>query len=224
MHLEPELRALAREIAWPETPPLRPKLESRRRELRRPLLAAVTLAAAAAAVALAIPQSRAAILRFFHLGAATVQVVESLPATEERPLGAGLGPTVSAATARAALHGRLLLPRLTPEPRLRAKNGVVSLLFRHDEAVVLLSEAYDRDGVLFSKLAGSNTDVVRVRVGGHPGLWLSGAPHVYVFPSAPPRLAHDVLLWHDGHLTLRLEGEHLTEAAAKDLARALGQS
>jgi hypothetical protein len=221
MQIEPELRALAREIAWPPTPALRPELAPRRRELRRPLLAAVALALAAVAAALAVPQSRAAILRFFHLGAATVQVVERLPATQERPLGAGLGPRVSTPTARAALQGDLLLPPLTPPPPLRAKAGAVSMLFRYRGAAVLLSEVHDADGVFLKKLAGPGTHVRQVRVGTDPGLWLSGATHVFVFPDAPPRLAHDVLIWHDGLLTLRLEGRHLAEGAAKALARSL---
>jgi hypothetical protein len=221
MHLEPELRALAREIAWPPTPTLQPQLEPRRRELRRPLLAAVALAVTAAAVAFAVPQSRAAILRFFHLGAATVQLVERLPTAQERPLGAGLGPVLPTATARTAMHGNLLLPPLTPPPPLHLRDGIVSLLFRYHSAPVLLSEVYDRDGILLKKLAGTATHIVPVRVDSNPGLWLSGAAHVYFFPGAPRRLAHDVLLWHDGNLTLRLEGRHLTETAAKTLAHAL---
>jgi hypothetical protein len=221
MQLEPELRALAREIAWPPTPTLQPQLEPRRRELRRPLLAAISLAVTAAAVALAVPQSRAAILRFFHLGAATVQLVERLPTAQERPLGAALGPVLPTATARTAMHGNLLLPPLTPPPPLHLREGIVSLLFRYQRAPVLLSEVYDRDGILLKKLAGPATHIVPVRVDSNPGLWLSGAPHVYFFPGAPRRLAHDVLLWHDGNLTLRLEGRRLTETAAKTLAQAL---
>ena len=222
MQLESELQALASEIAWPPTPTLRPQLEPRRRELRRPVLAALALSLTAIAVALAVPPSRAAILRFFHLGAATVQIVERLPAAQEQPLAAGLGPTVPTATARATLQGMLLLPSLSTAPPLHLKDGIVSLLFRYHGAPVLLSEAYDRNGILLKKLAGSATHVVPVRVDSNPGLWLSGAPHVYFFPGAPRRLAHNVLLWHNGHLTLRLEGRHLTETAAKTLAQALG--
>jgi hypothetical protein len=222
MHLEPELRALAREIAWPPTPTLRPQLEPRRGQPRRPLLAAIALAVTAVAVALAVPQSRAAILRFFHLGAATVQLVEQLPTAQERPLGAALGPVVPTATARATMHGDLLFPPLTPPPPLHLRDGIVSLLFRYHRAPVLLSEVYDRNGILLKKLAGPTTHIVPVRIDSNPGLWLSGAPHVYFFPGAPRRLAHDVLLWHQGHLTLRLEGRHLTERAAKALAQALG--
>jgi hypothetical protein len=221
MQLEPELRALASEIEWPPTPTLRLELQPGRRGWRRPLLAAVALTLTAIAFALALPQSRAAILRFFHLGAATVQLVERLPAAQERPLSAGLGAAIPATTARATLHGRLLLPRLTPPPPLHASNGVVSILFRYHGAAVLLSEVYDGEGVVLKKVASSSTRVLPVRVGRFPGLWLSGAAHVFVFPNAPPRLAYNVLLWRQGRITLRLEGRHLTETTANTLARSL---
>src|SRR5919201_337448 len=98
MELEHELSAL--ELAWPPTPEFRLALARRVRGRRRPLLVAVALALDALAAALAVPQSRGAILRFFHLGGETVQIVERLPAAEERPLGAALGPVVGPAEAR----------------------------------------------------------------------------------------------------------------------------
>src|SRR5436305_3580227 len=124
MQLEPEMRALASEIAWPPTPALRPELEPRRRELRRPLLAAVALVATAIAAAFAVPQSRGAILRFFHLGSVTVQLVDTLPAAQERPLGASVGPVVPVVAARNTLQGTLLLPRLESTPPLHVTSGV----------------------------------------------------------------------------------------------------
>src|SRR5512136_1470710 len=92
MDLERELRALA--VAWPETPELRVDLGMRERS-RRPLLVAV-----AVALVFAVPQSRGAILRFLHLGGVTVEVVDTLPSAQERPLAAGLGPVVTAAEAQ----------------------------------------------------------------------------------------------------------------------------
>jgi hypothetical protein len=221
MNLEPELRALATEIAWPETPPLRPQFEPRRRQLRRPLLVAVAAGLSALAVAFAVPQSRAAILRFLHLGAVTIQFVDRLPAAQERPLGAHLGRTVPLATARGALQDKLLLPPLTPPPPLHESEGIISMLFRYHGETVLLSEIYIHGNGLLKKLYGLGTHVTPVLVGRDPGVWISGAPHVHVFPSAPPRLAHNVLIWQNGALTLRLEGRALTKATAETLARAL---
>jgi hypothetical protein len=221
MDPERELRALAVEIAWPETPPLRPALPERGRDLRRVLVAAGAAALAALAVAFAVPQSRAAILRFLHLGAASVQFVERLPVAQERPLAADLGPTLTAAAAKDVLHGAVLLPPLGSAPPLHGSSGVVSMVFRYRGSPVLLSEVYDRDGVFLKKLAASATRVRSVRVGGEPGLWLSGALHVFLFPGAPPRLAGNVLLWQHGSLTVRLEGRALSETDALTLARRL---
>ena len=84
MALERELRALP--IEWPATPQLRLELAHERR--RWPLVAAIALAAVAAAFA--VPQSRGAILRFFHIGADKIQFVDTLP--PETAVYPGHGP------------------------------------------------------------------------------------------------------------------------------------
>ena len=221
MDLEHELRALAGELAWPPTPPLRSALAPRGRDLRRPLIVAVALAVAAVAAAFAVPQSRAAILGFLHLGGATIQFVGTLPPAEEGPLSSNLGPTVSDPDARTLLDGHLLLPRLAPQPPLHAQGQIVSLLFLNRRHDVLLSEANTGSAVFLKKLASSATNATAVQVGKDPGVWLSGAPHVVFFPGAPARLAGNVLIWQHGPLTLRLEGHNLTEADAIDVARSL---
>ena len=88
MNLEAELRALP--IDWPQTPQFElalaqpPARAAGRSPSRSP--------SPAVAAALAVPESRGAILRFFHLGGVTIQVVDTLPHADERPLTAGLGP------------------------------------------------------------------------------------------------------------------------------------
>src|SRR5712691_10993036 len=111
MDLARELSSLAAHVEWPATPELRLPLEpAPRGRSRRVVFAAVALAVLlAVGVAFAVPQSRAAILRFFHLGAVRIQVVGKLPAAQERPLTAGLGPVISRADAKTRLPG-LLLP------------------------------------------------------------------------------------------------------------------
>ena len=219
MELESELRALAAEIDWPQTPRLRPELPPRRGLLRRsrPVGLALAFVAVALAAAFAVPESRGAILRFLGLGAVHVQFVERLPAAQERPLAAGLGPTISRARAHGLLEQPPLLPPFTPAPPLHGSDGVVSLLFIRHGHPVLLSEV--RRGVhLLKKIALTSTSVLWVRVGADPGVWISGGRHVVVFPYAPPRLAGNVLAWQHGNLTLRLEGSDLTLRDAESLA------
>ena len=215
MDLERELRALP--VEWPATPHFELALARRRR--RWPLVAAIALAAIAAA--LAVPQSRGAILRFFDLGADKVQFVGTLPRAEARPLGAGLGAPVSLADARAAVP-TLLLPPLTPT--LYRSGAVISLVFDFRGRPVLLSQV-GGDGVFLKKLVGGQTNVRFIRVRGKfSGLWLAGRPHVFFFPREPARLAGNTLVWQGIGTTYRLEAPGLTQRGAIDLAASLGDT
>src|SRR6266576_7299802 len=106
--LERALVALGGELEFPPTPDLvgtvRERLHRRRR--LRPLVFAVALGALAIGVAMAVPPARSAILRFFHIGSATVERVETLPAAQERPHVAGLGPALVREDAEMAAHVR----------------------------------------------------------------------------------------------------------------------
>jgi hypothetical protein len=227
MNLETELRALA--IDWPPTPQfdpvpqpvLEPARAKRARRARLLAFAAVVVVAALAA-AFAVPQSRGAILRFFHLGAATVRVVDTLPRADERPLSSGLGPVISVAVARRTVE-TLLLPPLEPPPPLhRTAAEVVSVVFRHDGSPVLLSELeYGGSGALLKKLAADGTSVEPAPVGTAAGLFVSGRRHALFFAGQSPRLAGNVLLWEVGRTTYRLEGARLTRDEAIRLAQSL---
>jgi hypothetical protein len=194
-----------------------------RRSLLRPrrIAHATAVLAAAVAAALAVPQSRGAILRFLRLGGVTIELVDRLPPAEERPLAAGLGATLSEETARARLGGSLLLPPLSPSPPLHGSDGVISLVFLDRGSPVLLSELYASGGYFLKKVVAGGTHVVPVALGSDGGFWLAGEPHLFLLPEAPPRLAGNVLLWQHGDLTLRLEGRDLTLRRAQELARAL---
>jgi hypothetical protein len=213
MNLERELRDLP--IDWPETPQLALVLERRRRRAW-PLAAAIV--AAALAAAFAVPQSRGAILRFFHLGAARVRVVDTLPATRGHPLTAGLGRPVDRASAK-RLVPDLLLPPLDA-PLHASPAGVVSAVFAHRGRPVLLSEL-PGGGTYLKKLAAGGSRVDPVRVGTDDGLWISGARHAVTFPRRSARLAGNVLLWAHGDTTYRLEGPALERDDAIGLAQSL---
>ena len=217
--LETQLRQLASEIEWPQTPPLELALESRSRVTRlrlRPLWVVVAAAVVALAVAFSVPAARSAILRVLHLGGVTVERVDVLPPAQEQPLAANLGPTVDSARAAAALGEPMRLPPLRGSAVLHLREGVVSVLLATPQPL-LLSE-FRSNVFLLKKLASSGTNVVSLDVGTAPGLWLGGAQHIVVFPATPPRLAGNVLIWQQGMVVYRLEGRRLTRRAALELA------
>jgi hypothetical protein len=217
LNLEAELRALP--IEWPETPSFELELAQARRR-RWPL--AVAIAVAAVAAALAVPESRGAILRFFHLGGVTIKVVDTLPHADERPLTAGLGPVVSLASAKSAIH-TLLVPPIDPPPPLHSTAGtVVSVVFEHKGHPVLLSEFPGGEGRYLKKLASGGSRIEGATVAGaQAGLWVSGRPHVVFFAGQSPRLAGNVLLWEAAGTTYRLEGPNLRKEEAISLAQSL---
>jgi hypothetical protein len=215
--LERLLVETAPEIDWPVTPRLvLPAAEPQR--WRRAAIVVALAALLAIAVAFAVPGARSAILRAFHLEGATVVRVGVLPPAEERPLGALIGEPVSAAQAHQLLGVPVVLPPLDRRPQLYAESGVVSALLDLNEPV-LLSELQTGGGdEILQKFAGESTGISHVRVGRAPGLWISGAEHVYLAPSVPPRLAGNVLLWVNDGIVYRLEGRSLTQADALRLA------
>jgi hypothetical protein len=219
--LEHALVALGQELELPPAPDLvssvRARLEPRRN--RRPIvlaLAACLLIAFAAA--LAVPQARSAVLRFFHLGGVTIERVETLPPAQERPLTDGLGPSISVDEAATSANFRPLLP--PGIDRVHLNEGAILVLLRAHDRPVLLTEF--GSSFYVKKVLGGETHVQQMRVGRDYGLWVAGARHVFRMPSGAPRMAGNVLLWTHGDLTLRLEGQ-ITEAEAVRLALRLTQ-
>lgn len=213
--LERSLARMAPEIAWPPAPDVALRLEPR--PLRRQLLVAVALAVLAVGIAFAVPPARSAILRLFHLGGVTIVRVETLPPTEERSLAADLGVRVSPADAAFQLGQPFRLPPEAAGAPLYELDGVVSALLAAREPL-LLSELGGTG--LVKKLVGASTSVESVQIAPEvDGLWLSGGPHVFIGPQAPPRLAGNVLLWERGGITFRLEGRNLAKDTAVRLAR-----
>lgn len=208
--LERSLRAL--EVDWPATPDIASRLEPGRRARTRTLPVVALAAAVAIAAAFAVPQSRSAILRFFHLRGVTVEQVQTLPPEAERPLSAGLGAPVGDDAAARTLGGPFRPPR---HGQLYEQDEVVSTLLR---GPLLLSEFGAPE--LLKKFATSSVEWLQVEPD-VTGLWISGEHHVVFFPGASPRLAGNVLVWATSSRTYRLEGPGLTRADALRLARAI---
>jgi hypothetical protein len=212
--LERALVALGRELDLPQEPDLRARVRERierRPRYRRALVPALALLVALG-IALAVPEARSAILRFFHIGAVTIERVETLPPARERPLTAGLGPTLSLHDAEAR-SGVQLVMNVRPRPkRFYAQPGLIAALLRYRGETVLVAELQGDQMGIAKKLAGPDTRVEGAQIGSF-GLWLEGGRHLLIWQAGPgevrqiePRLAGNVLIWTDGDRTFRLEG------------------
>ena len=224
--VERALAELREDVEWPPTPRLAPRLAEdsapapvRRR--RRALVLGIALALVALGVALAVPDARSAILRFFHLEGVTVERVETLPPAEERSLVADLGPAVSPSDAEAILGRPVVLPDVDRRSQFYARDGAVSVLLATSEPVLLTEFAAGNGEMMLKKVSGGATGVEWVEVSpGNFGIWISGQRHVvYFLPRAPARFAGNVLLFERDDLTFRLEGPNLTRERALELAR-----
>src|SRR5919198_2053071 len=138
--LERALLGLGEEIEFPPAPDLVPRvrerLEPRGFDLfarRNAVAVALALLVVAFGIAMAVPQARSAILRFFHIGAATVERVETLPRAEQRPLTTGLGPALSRRQAEQHAQMQITLPRLAgpPPARYYAQPGLIATVLRY---------------------------------------------------------------------------------------------
>jgi hypothetical protein len=211
--LERALVALGNELDFPEVPDLTSRVRERlqRRRWVRPVVFAVALGALALGVALAVPPARSAILKFFHIGAATVERVETVPPAQHRPLAAGLGPALTRSAAEARAQVDLKLPKVTAPTRYYAQPGLIATLLQVDGKPVLLSEMKGDQMGLFKKFAGPATKVQPVDLGEF-GLWIQGGAHVLMWQfnygelhRVETRLAGTVLLWLSEDTTYRLE-------------------
>jgi hypothetical protein len=226
--LELRLEELGRELAFPPAPELAPRVLERTRQ-RRPFpwrAAALAFAVLAVAIgtAFAVPQARSAILRFFHLGGATVVRVDTLPATVERSRAGGLGEELTLAQAQRRVGARFLLPPgARPERAFVLGDALVTVVLHYRGEQVLLSEFSSFGPGSLRKLTGAEANVRPAHVNGAQALWIEG-PHAFEyyglngFRTAPVRVRGNVLLWLRNGRTLRLEGP-LTKDQALSLAR-----
>ena len=227
--LERALRSLGGELDFPATPDIASRVRTRLERSpsrRRALVFAVALVVVAFGIAMAVPQARSAILRFFHIGAVTVEQVETLPEASQRPLTAGLGRAMSRSEAEARAGIRIRLPDFDgpPPTRFYTRPGLIATVFRAKSKPVLLVEFRGDQTGIAKKTAGSETKVSPVEIGDF-GLWLEGGKHVLMWNygtgatrQIDTRLAGNVLLWLVGDRTYRLEGE-LSREQMLDLAR-----
>ena len=234
--LELALRDLGTSLDWPAEPDLEQRVRRRTRELparrrlvqRRTLVIALGVLAVAVGAAFAVPQSRAAILEFFHLRGVTIERVDELPTVPvQTGLGTFLGDRVTLGQARERASFDVVVPEVLGEPDevyfqdSPPAGGMVSFVYgTSDDPHALFTQFAGRvDEVIFKKIAADRVEPVKVD--GQPGYWLEGA-HFFSYldrqgdmQSEQVRLVGNVLLWERGTRTLRLEADISKEEALR---------
>ena len=201
--LERALVALGNELEFPAVPDLSARVRERlgtRRPWLRPALVALAVGVLALGVAMAVPDARSAILRFFHIGAVTVERVETLPPAQTLPFSTGLGPPVS--------HATVALPKGLHATRYYARPGMAAALLRYRGKDVLYAVLRGDQMGFTKKFVGPTTRVEDARIG-EWGMFFSGGMHVLMwrYGNVHTRLAGNVLIWLSGDTTYRLEGQ-----------------
>lgn len=237
--LERSLVLLGRELDVPDAPDLAPRvleqLHANRRSVprRRLVLALAAVLLAALLAALAIPDARSALARFFSIGAERIEIVDELPevAPPNAELELTLGRRTTLADAHRAAGFDLLELDEAPDEVYLGDRGTVWFLFGRPEAPRLLvaqtpSIAVDEPALL-KKLVAEGTAISEVDVRSRRGFLLSGEPHLVFLVDGSgrtigesARLAQDVLVWVEDGRTIRLEGD-FTEEEAVEIAESL---
>jgi hypothetical protein len=227
--LEDRLEALA--VEWPAEPDVtaavRARLERSPRRRRLRLAIPVVVVALVAAV----PSARSTVLDWLGIGGETIQRVPRQPTPAPVPTPLDLGT-------RVPLPRTALVPRALGKPdAVYAAGDIVTLLYRprpglpesaHTGAGALISQFPGRTNTTYvRKMAGPDTRIARVTVGGEPGFWIAGADHGLLYEDASgairearPRLAGHALVWRHGDRTLRLEAD-IPKSRALAIARSV---
>lgn len=242
--LELRLLELGRELDFPSTPTLAPRVRTRVAERpsrrwwlsRRTLAVALAVLAVAVGAAFLVPPARTAILEWLGLRGVKIERVPERPVAPPSA-DLALGERVTLAEARRRADYRVVVPTLAGFRRpseayftAALPGGQVALVFWRkdpDRPRVLFTEFRASGLEYIQKSAGPGTTIEPVTVNGEPGYWLEGEPHAFLFVDPEGqireetlRLAGNTLLWESGALTLRLEGVP-TKAEALLIARSV---
>jgi hypothetical protein len=225
--LERDLREVGRLLAFPPEPDLVPRVHARLGEAaprgfgfprRRALVLVLAVLVVAIGAAFAVPPARTAILRFFHIGGETIKVVDTLPNAPRLSPIAGLDGPMSVEDASDRAGFNLILP--PKHGGIYADDGVIATYIAPH---VVLTEARSDLG-MSKKVASQATRIEPLLVNDHSGMWITGAPHVFMYFDSQGRdrekhvrIAGNVLVWAYGSVTLRIEGP-ITRARALALA------
>lgn len=231
--LERQLRELGGEIAYPATPNLARAVRSRIQPAPawrrwRVLLAAAAVVLIAIAGTVAVnPDARRAVAGFLGLPGFQFQKVKVLPSPS--PYYGTRAVTLDEARRLAGFT--VLTPRPPAEVRSiafddRPPGGEVELDLAGGAIVTEVTGAIDQG--FFGKMVGGDGQVVQVEVGGTPGYWVTGAPHIFFYQDAKGqfrsdnlRLSGDTLVFERRGVIVRIEGAK-NEADALRIAGLIG--
>ena len=241
-NVAPAVYRQIREIQVPVRPPGLLERLVPRRPMRRAVVLAIALLVLAASGAVAgllgVPGLK---LIFRPHATPSVSVTTHPPSPIGVNLGLGSRTTFREAAREAAFHP--LVPHMAGLPRPavyfypRPSGGRVSFVYpagpelprtRETGVGLLLTEFLGiQNREFLQKTIYEGGHLQDVTVDGKPGFWISGSPHQVMmadrygqpFPETL-RLAGNTLVWQDGDLTLRIEGQ-LDKQRALAIARSL---
>jgi hypothetical protein len=243
--LEQELADLSAAIAWPPTPRLQILLPAQPRAALPRWALAVAAALVIVAGALIYAPTRAAIADFLNLHT-TVNRVPAVQSPSPRPgQSLGLGTPTTLAEAQRQLTWQIRVPTALGQPEVvyltrppvGPSGGEVTLVYTDRAGIkpsgqtgvsLLVTEARGSvDERFFGKTVGPGTTIESVNVDGHPGWWISGQPHAFVFTDSNGdpyfdtlRLATNTLIFDDNGTVVRIESD-ITKQQALQLASSL---
>jgi hypothetical protein len=247
--LERSLFALADKVDWPEgadiTGSVRAAIEkpAPRSFVSRRALGYAALLALLVGFALLVvsPGMRTAVADFLGIGGVRIDTSGSPTPTPADRLD--LGRSVSLTEAGGSVGYEVRVPTALGEPDgvfldTAVEGGQVALAYEATNELpaspgtdlgALLTQFPEAEvaETALKKVTGEGTTFEPVSVGGEPGFWISGEPHViaYLEPDGDVRneavrLAGNVLLWESDDVTYRLESR-LSKADALAIAESL---
>jgi hypothetical protein len=248
--LERQLRDLGPALDWPAAPNLAPAVRARIAEAhrrpfpwRRTVVIALAVAVVAVGAAMAVPGARTAILDWLGIRGVAIHRVETLPPTPTYADDLGVGEPVTLAEARE----RVTFPVPDPssvglgepdEIRFDPGSNQVAFIWRDSDGQIetlltVFRASWEKEFI--DKWVGAGVPIEPVDVpGAGRGVWIGGSlaerPHAFVyrdrrgeFREETFRLAGSALIWQDGDLTWRLEGDR-TRAKALEIAESVART
>ncbi len=194
------------------------------------VLAIAVAALALLGATLAIPDARSALFRVLHIGGERIELVDELPDIEPiDELELTLGERVTLAEARARSDFELRELEADPDGVYLGELGTVWFLYGSPENVRLLvaqTPLLELDIPALIKKVARETQIEEVSVDGARGVFVNGPHFLFLVDQdgspveASARLAEDVLVWDEGGVAYRLEGNFELERAL-EIAREL---